>query len=164
MTIPFRYLAPAATAVVLTVVAGVAMVRGAEVASALEVVEAWARATPPGAEVGAAYVTLRNNGPDADSLVGATSSVAARIETHETTEANGVARMRPTEAPTIPAGGELAMRPGGTHLMLMGLAAPLTEGDRVPLTLTFAKAGTLTIEVDVAPLGADAPAGDGHSM
>ena len=56
------------------------------------------------------------------------------------------------------------MRPGGTHLMLMGLAAPLKEGGSFPLTVTFEKAGTMTIEVQVAPLGADAPPGHVDSM
>jgi periplasmic copper chaperone A len=166
MTIHSRYVLPAVIAVALTLVAGVAMVRGEDTtAGTLEVVKAWARATPPNAKVGAAYLTLRNNGESEDRLVEAASPAAAKIEAHETIEDNGVAKMRPAEALSLPPGGELAMKPGGTHLMLMDLAGPLKEGTHFPLTLTFAKGGPLTVEVEVAPLGAGAPMShDHHSM
>ena len=164
MIFPMRILLPAVTAIVLTVAAGVALVRGAEAPAGPLHVEAWARATPPGATVGAAYLIVRNNGDQDDSLVSAASEAAESIEVHETVEENGVARMRPLEGAGIPAGGALVMRPGGAHLMLMGLAAPLKEGGSFPLTLNFEKAGTMTIEVQVAPLGADAPPGHVDSM
>jgi periplasmic copper chaperone A len=164
MIISTRILLPAVTAVVLTVAAGVALVRGAEAPAGPLRVEAWARATPPGASVGAAYLIVRNKGDRDDRLVSASGEVAQSVEPHETVEENGVARMRPLEAASIPAGEMLVMRPGGAHLMLMGLAAPLKEGSTFPLTLSFERAGTMTVEVHVAPLGADAPPGHVDSM
>jgi periplasmic copper chaperone A len=161
--IPMRFLVPAVLAVTLTVVAGIAMVRGEEPAHGIEVVSAWARATPPGASVGAAYLTLRNRGSEDDRLLGVESAAAARIELHETVEEGGVAKMRPVKPPAILAGEALEMRPGGIHLMLMDLAAPLKEGMSVPLTLTLEVAGAISVEAEVAPLGADAAPSE-HSM
>ena len=162
MILAMRILLPAVTAILLTVAAGVALVRGAP-ADTLHV-EAWARATPPGASVGAAYLIVRNTGDQDERLQAVSSRAAESLEMHETVEENGVAKMRPVDGARIPAGGTLVMRPGGTHLMLMGLAAPLKEGGSLPLTVTFEKAGTMTIEVQVAPLGADAPPGHVDSM
>ena len=142
MHIPMRLLLPIFAAVLLTAVAAISYVRGAETAVGnLVVTSAWARATPPGANVGAAYVTVENRGAEDDTLVSAESPVAQSVMAHETAEENGVATMRPLAEPAIPAGGTLAMEPGGIHLMLMGLTAPLKKGESVPLTLTFAKAG-----------------------
>jgi periplasmic copper chaperone A len=164
MTIPTRILLPAATAIVLTIAAGVALVRGAEAPGGALHIEAWARATPPGASVGAAYLIVRNEGDKDDRLVGAASPAAESVEAHETVDENGVARMRPLEGASIPAGGALVMRPGGAHLMLMGLAAPLREGSSFKLTLTFERAGKMTVEAQVGPLGADAAPGHVDSM
>lgn len=162
MKLRLRYVVPAAAAVILTTVAGIAMVRGVEAGAALEVTEAWARATPPGAKTGAAYISLRNNGAEDDALLAATSTAAGSVEIHETVEKDGVAKMRPLGEAPIPAGGMLEMKPGGTHLMLMELSAPLVEGSMVPLTLTFKQAGAITIHAEIGPLGADAPHGHGH--
>ena len=133
------------------------MVRGGEASGDLAVTEAWARAMPPGTDVGAAYVTIENAGDVDDRLLGITSPVAAKIEIHETVEEGGVARMRRLEEAHLPAGSALAMRQGGTHLMLTGLSAPLKEGDVLALTLTFETAGRVRVEAPVAGLGADAP-------
>lgn len=158
MTNPQRYLLPALTAIALTVIAAISIARGAEIAAGdLVVTSAWARATPPGAKVGAAYVTIENRGGADDTLVALESPAAAMVEPHETAEADGVATMRPLTSPVIAAGGQLEMQPGGVHLMLMGLAAPLKPGAALPLTLTFAKAGRVTIPVAVQPIGADGP-------
>jgi copper(I)-binding protein len=151
-----RLLLPAVAAVALTAVAAISMARGHDVkVGEIVVTSAWARATPPGASVGAAYVTLRNGGSADDRLLGGASPAARTVAPHLTSEENGVAAMRPFGDPVIPAGGTLEMQPGATHLMLMGLAAPLQEGDSVPLTLTFEKAGAVTIPLEVAPIGAD---------
>jgi len=157
MNIRLRFLLPACIALTLTVAAGVSMVRGGEASAGLSATEAWARATPPGTDVGAAYVTIENQTDTGDRLLGITSPVAAKIEIHETVEEDGVARMRPIEDACLTAGSALAMRPGGTHLMLTGLKAPLKEGDVLTLTLTFETAGPLTVEAPIAGLGADAP-------
>ncbi len=151
-----RLLLPAVAAVALTAVAAISMARGHDIkVGEIVVKSAWARATPPGASVGAAYVTLRNGGSADDRLLGAATPTAKTVAPHLTSEENGVAAMRPLGDLAVPAGGTLEMRPGATHLMLMGLAAPLQEGDSVPLTLVFEKAGAVTIPLEVAPIGAD---------
>jgi copper(I)-binding protein len=109
----------------------------------------WARATPPGATVGAGYLEIRNNGKTADRLVGAVSPVAERVELHVTSHEGDVMKMR--EAPTleVPARQRFTLRAGGPHLMLVGLKKPLAKGDRVPLTLRFERAGEIQVELEV---------------
>ena len=114
----------------------------------------WTRATPPGADVAGGYMVLANDGGQADRLVGGSSPAAERVEFHSTQIANDVMQMR--EAPDgveIPAGGETAFEPGGYHLMLVGLTAPLVEGERVPVTLDFEKAGSVEVELAVDAMG-----------
>lgn len=122
-----------------------------------------ARATPPAARTGAGYLTLENKGAAEDRLVAATGEVAERIEIHETTVTDGVARMRPlADGVAIPPGGTVELAPGGMHLMLMGLRHPLVEGERVPIVLSFEKAGEIEVELAVEAIG---PAGaeDAHA-
>ena len=164
MTTNTRLLLPAAIATALTLLSAFSFVRAAEVtAGTLAVTGAWARATPPGAKVGAAYVTLENRGGADDRLLSIAGPAARAYEVHETVEENGMARMRPLDDLVVPAGGKLEMRPGSTHIMLTGLAAPLKAGDTVPLTLTFSLAGAVRVDFVVAPIGADAPAVTHHA-
>lgn len=157
-----RLLIPAAIAATLTLISAFSFVRAAEVAAGnLVITQAWARATPPGAAVGAAYLTVENRGGADERLLSASSPAAGAVEVHETVEENGMARMRPLAEVVVPAAGKLEMRPGDAHMMLVGLTAPLKEGDTVPVTLTFESAGSVTVDFIVAPIGADAPA-DGH--
>ena len=102
------------------------------------------------------YVSIENRGRAGDRLVEASSPVARAISVHETTEENGIATMRPLDAP-IPGGGTLEMKPGGIHMMLMDLSAPLTEGETLPLTLVFERAGRINVEASIASVGADGP-------
>lgn len=128
------------------------------VASTLRVERPWARATPPGATIGAGYLELRNAGDTADRLVRATSPRAAAVQIHETQLADGMMRMREIDGLAIPAGASVRLEPGGTHLMLIDLPRPLVAGERVPLVLHFARAGQLTAELVVAPPGSPGPA------
>jgi len=105
---------------------------------------------------GAVWLTIRNSG-GADRLVGAESPAAERIELHTHHHEDGAMTMRRLEAMEAPAGGALALMPGGDHLMLFGLKPGLAVGDRFPLTLIFEKAGRMTVEVRVAPLAETAP-------
>ena len=158
-----RILLPVAAAVVLTIVAAISIARsGEKTANGIAVTAAWARATPPGASTGAGYVTVENSGREEDRLVGAISPVAASVLIHQTSEWDGIARMRAAGDLLIQPGETLAMRPGGAHLMLIGLSAPLAEGDKVPVTLAFEKAGAVTVDLAVAPIGAGAPADARH--
>lgn len=117
----------------------------------------WARATPPGAVVGAGYLVLRNTGRAQDTLVGASTPVAAMVQVHEVAMAGGEMQMRERDSLAIPPGGSVRLEPGGLHLMLMDLARPLVAGERVPLTLEFARGGRVTVELTVAPPGAPGP-------
>ena len=127
---------------------------------AVTVGDAWARATAPSQQVGAAYLTLSNAGTAADRLIAATSPVAERVELHtHTIDAQGVARMRQVDAIEVEAGAEVALAPGGLHIMLIGLTQPLAPDTTFPLTLRFADAGEVTVEVAVQAVrrGQDGP-------
>ena len=123
--------------------------------SQLEVSNAWARATPGKAETGAAYVTIQS--PAADRLLSASSPVAKKAEVHTMEMAGMVMKMRPIAALDIPAGSPVALKPGGEHIMLIGLQHPLVEGQSFPLTLNFEKAGARTVIVAVEKAGATSP-------
>ena len=116
---------------------------------------AWSRATPPGAQVGAVYLSL--NSPAADRLVSVSSPVAAQAQVHEMQMDGNVMRMRelPDGLP-LPAGQAVTLAPGGLHIMLMGLKAPLQQGQTVPLHLVFQSAPPVDVVATVGSLGASA--------
>ena len=115
----------------------------------------WARATPTGAQTGAAYMTLDNKSANADRLIGAASDVAGKVQIHEMAVVNGVMQMRELGAGLpIPAGGNVVLKPGSYHVMLIGLKKPLAAGETFPLTLTFEKAGNISVTVPVLAMGA----------
>jgi periplasmic copper chaperone A len=116
---------------------------------------AWARATAPGLEVGAAYMVIEG-GSAADRVVHASSPRAAMVQLHSVEEREGVAAMREVEAIEVPAGQRIELAPMGLHLMLMGLDGPLVAGQSFPITLRFATAGERTVTVLVKPATADA--------
>lgn len=141
-----------------------AMVATAAVAQTgqIEVTNAWARATPGGAAIGAAYLTIVS--PVADRLIGASSPVAKNAELHTMTMQGGIMKMRPIAGINLPAGKAVTLSPGGMHIMLTGLTAPLKEGQNFPLTLSFKKAGSKEVSVAVASIGAMGPAGSMGGM
>ncbi|MBV8338166.1 MAG: copper chaperone PCu(A)C [Alphaproteobacteria bacterium] len=122
----------------------------------LEVANAWARATPGKAENGAAYLTIQS--PTPDRLVAVSSPVAKKAELHTMSMEGMVMKMRPLAGLDIPAGQPVTLKPGGEHIMLVGLDSALREGQSFPLTLTFEKAGTRTVTVAVEKPGAAGPA------
>ncbi len=125
---------------------------------------AWARATPPHASTGAIYLTLTS--PSGDKLTGASSPAAGRASVHEMRMDGNVMRMRPVEGGLdLPAGQPVTLAPGGYHVMLEGLKAPLKPGQAVPLHLSFQKAPPLDIEAQVQAIGAPGPgaADTGHA-
>jgi periplasmic copper chaperone A len=126
----------------------------------LQVGDAWARATPGKSETGAAYVTIQS--PTADRLVAASTPVAKTAELHTMSMSGMVMKMRPVAGIDIPAGQPVTLAPGGIHIMLMGLTQPLRAGQSFPLTLTFDKAGTRTVDVAVQKVGAAGPASVQH--
>ncbi|MDE2579144.1 MAG: copper chaperone PCu(A)C [Hyphomicrobiales bacterium] len=114
----------------------------------------WARATPPAAPVGGAYLTIRNNGASADKLVGATADAADHVEIHEMKMENGVMKMRQIQGLDIPAHGAVQLKPGGYHLMFEGLKRPLKVGEAVKGSVTFEKGGSMPVEFKVEAMGA----------
>lgn len=130
----------------------------------LETRGGWARATG-GEAPGAAYVTIANRGGTDDRLV-AVSSDRGKAGLHETEVTEGIARMRPVrpnEGLAIPAGGELRLVPGGPHVMLTGLEAPLAGGERFELTLRFQHSRPQSIMITVRAAAAGPGShGEGH--
>ncbi len=122
--------------------------------SQVTIENAWSRATPPGAKVGAGYFTIRNQSAAPDRLLGAASPAAARVETHVVEKQGDILRMREVKGYAVPANGSFELKPGGPHLMLVDIKAPLREGDKVPLTLKFEKAGEVAVQLRVERLGA----------
>ena len=123
----------------------------------IQVRHPWSRATPPGAKVGVAYMEIRNRGSQPDRLLSATSGVAQRVEMHVTQREGEVMKMRQLQAFEIPARERYALRPGGSHLMLVDLKQPLEKGERFAMRLRFERAGELEIELEVQELGSRHP-------
>ncbi|MFN3260485.1 MAG: copper chaperone PCu(A)C [Pikeienuella sp.] len=120
----------------------------------------FAYASAPGAKAGGAYVSVENAGP-ADRLVAARADISERVEIHEHRMEDGVMKMREVEAIDLPEGGAIEMKPGGYHVMFMGLKAPLEAGGTIPVTLVFESGAELAVEVPVIERG-EKPA-HGHS-
>lgn len=132
----------------------------AQSASSISIEKPFSRATPGGAKVAAGYMTITNKGAAADRLVSASSPAAGSVEIHEMKMQDGIMKMRELAGGLpIEAGNTAAFAPGGNHLMLVELKAPLKQGDKVPVTLNFEKAGKIDVTLDVQPIGGQQPAG-----
>ena len=105
------------------------------------------------AKAGAAFMVIENSG-EADRLVAASSDVAKKTELHTHIKDGDVMKMRRVDGIDVPAQGMARLQPGGLHVMLIGLHAPLREEEKFPLTLQFDKAGEMTVEVEVKDAGA----------
>ena len=124
----------------------------------LEIVQPWIRATPPGAPAGGGYLTITNKGSEPDRLVAGATTIAMKTEIHEMTMDGGIMKMRPlADGVEIAPGETVTLKPGGLHIMLMKLTGPIKKGDAVPITLTFEKAGEITLQFIAAPIGAKTP-------
>jgi hypothetical protein len=122
---------------------------------------AWARATPPGTTTSAVYVTLTNGTGTDDALVAVATPVTPTAEIHEVSTVSaapmesagmgggGMMGMHPIEKLPLPAGGMVELKPGGYHIMLIGLTEPLKDGTTIDVTLTFEKAPPITLTVPV---------------
>ena len=125
--------------------------------SDLHVRHPWARATLSGGKVAAGYMEIRNSGREPDRLVGASTPYAERVELHAVERRGDGAKTREVKALDLPARRRLILRPGGSHLSIVGLKAPLARGERFPLTLRFERAGELQVEIEVQPAEAKRP-------
>jgi len=148
-----------------SLLAGLLILLGGEAALAhefklggLTIDHPWARATPPGAEVGGGYLVIQNDGSSADRLLSATAEICDHVEIHAMAVQNRVMTMTPLpDGIEIPAGGSVAFSPSAYHLMLMRLKQPLKQGEEFHGALTFEKAGTIEVHFEVESMGAKAP-------
>ena len=154
MTIHRRTVAALAALGALALISPLAAQGGGNPGITIE--QPWARAAIQGG-TGGAFLTIRNAGAQPDRLLSASTPLARNTEVHETVREGEVMRMRPVPAIEVPAGGSVTLRPGGAHVMLVGLAQALRPGATLPLTLTFERAGTVQVEVAVQAAGAAAP-------
>jgi len=115
----------------------------------ITVSDAWARPSPMMERAGAAYLVIQNNGAAEDRLLSVESDIAKTIELHATQESGGMLQMSPVPNIPVPANGRTELKPGGLHVMLIGLNRELKAGDKVQLTLNFEKAGKVPVTAEV---------------
>jgi periplasmic copper chaperone A len=128
----------------------------------LVISQAWSRATPGGSKVGGGYLTIENKGSTPDRLIGGSADIAGKVQVHEMSMNNGVMTMRPVEGGLVIEPGKTAkLTPGGFHLMLLDLKGALKQGEKLPVTLEFEKAGKVAVTFDVQGIGAMGPTGAG---
>ena len=128
----------------------------------LEIENAWVRALPPFQPTTAAYLTVVNRGEVAVAIVGASSNVAKKVELHTTRKVDGLMRMEQLQGLAVAPGERVVLAPGGTHLMLLGLAYMPAPGDDVQLCLQLAVGGEVCTVAEVRNSGAASDAQD-HS-
>lgn len=142
-----------ATVIIATLISGGAMAANYKVGS-LEITGPWSRATPKGAPTAIGYMTIKNTGTAPDRLIAGSVDFASGFQLHSMAMENGVAKMRELKNVDIAAGQTIQFKPGGSHVMFVGLKHPLAQGDHVKGTLVFEHAGTVQIEYDVQAVGA----------
>jgi copper(I)-binding protein len=122
-------------------------------AGAISIAHPHARATAAGQPAGGGFMKFENRGTVADRLVSVSADVSASVELHTMSMQGDVMRMRQVDAIELPAGQSVELKPGGLHIMFIGLKAPLKAGETFPLTLRFEKAGEVTVQVNVEAFG-----------
>lgn len=131
---------------------------------ALSIQHPWSRETAVGQAVGGGFLTITNNGSREDRLLAGTTPVAAEVQLHTMTMDGGVMRMRQvTGGIALPARGSVELKPGGYHIMFMGLKQQLRQGERFPVTLRFQRVGNVTVQFAVQPVGSTGPMEGGHA-
>jgi len=141
----------------LALVAGSPALAHEITAGTLELSDLWTRATPPGAPTAAGYLTVTNNGSEADRLIAASTPLADVGRMHQMAVTDGVMTMTPVEGIEIAPGETVTLAPGGFHIMFVGMKEPLTAGGVMPVTLTFERAGAIETYMHVVGIGALAP-------
>jgi copper(I)-binding protein len=131
-------------------------------AGSLQIQHPWSRATPKGATVAGGYMKITNTGSTPDRLIGGSTAAAPKFEIHEMSMEGGVMKMRALpKGVEIKPGQTVEFKPGGYHLMFVGITAPFEQGKRVKGTLEFEKAGKIEVEYAVEAIGGT-PKGGGH--
>ena len=155
-----KRLALAAFALLLPVAAIAEPGAGQAVQGDITISGGFTRAMLPNQPVGGGYLTIRNAGGD-DRLLGVATPLARKGELHEMSMNGEVMSMRPLpDGFAVPAGGTVALMPGGLHMMFTGVTKPFKTGDTVPVTLSFEKAGTVEVALPVLGVGQSPEAGD----
>lgn len=121
----------------------------APMADSVDVAAVRGRAMPPGTPNSGAFMTFRNSGATEARIVSAQADVSKTVELHTHVKEDGMMKMRQIPEIVLPAGEEVVLKPGGLHIMFIGLTQPFTEGRKFPLTLTFADGSTRQVEVPV---------------
>lgn len=147
----------------LLLTAGLSLVASTALAEPLLVEEAQVRAVPPGSQTSAAFMTLRNPGEQDVTLVDADSPAAEVMELHNHEDVEGVMQMRKISEIVVPAGESVALAPGGLHMMLIGLTAPLEEGQPVEIELRFDTGESQQITAPVKRIEVSAEGHHGHA-
>ncbi len=130
----------------------------------IAVLHPWARPTPDGTRLSAAYFDVMNTGSVADTLLSAQTPAAEKVEFHEVQRDGDVMRMRELKGGIpLPAGVTVSLKPGGYHAMLIGLTGKLQEGASIPLKLTFKQAGEITVDVKIEKVPPAQSAGQDHN-
>lgn len=139
-----------ATAVMAILIAsGFAQGAAAQQSAPVQVESPWMRPTIGRSTSSAAYMTLENRGSQPDQLVAASSPAAGKVELHENIRDGDVMKMREVKTIEIKPGDKIELKPGGLHMMLFDVKAPLKPGQSVPMTLRFERAGEVQVEVPV---------------
>lgn len=132
-------------------------------AGSLKIAQPWARATPKGAQVGGGYMTITNTGTTPDRLTGGSSGISSSFELHEMSMEGGVMKMRMLkDGLEIKPGETVALKPGGYHVMFMGLKDQLKQGGTFKGTLQFEKAGKVEVEYKIEGIAASGSGPAGH--
>lgn len=132
-----------------TLLALVFVISSSAVAGPIRVDNAYVRHAPPGQTVSGAFMILNNSGDADRAAISAESNVAETVELHTHVHDDGVMRMRQVEKIDIPAGGSTALKPGGFHVMLIGVKKPLELGQMVEIKLNFDDGSSEQIEAEV---------------
>ncbi|WP_455480793.1 copper chaperone PCu(A)C [Bartonella sp. B12(2025)] len=124
----------------------------------IEIIHPWTRATQKGIQVGSGYLYIINHGNTPDRLVSVSTNEAQTAEIHSMTVINNIMKMEKMHnGIEIPGNGEITLKPGGNHIMFMGLSQPFKIGDKISATLTFEKAGTIDVDFFVNTMRATSP-------
>jgi len=119
----------------------------------IKIEDAYTRATAPGQQVAGGFMKIENKASAPDQLVSASSPAAGEVQLHEMSMEGNVMKMRQIKDIAVPAGGVVELKPGGLHLMLMNIKAPLNAGETIPVKLKFAKAGEVEVKMPVNAMG-----------
>ena len=136
-------------ALILVIALGGGASAGEHTPGGISIVGPWSFELPPVAPNGAAYFRVENRGQTSDRLVSAHSPIADHAEIHAHEMDGGMMKMHRAHSVEVPAQGEVTFKPGGLHVMLLGLKKPLVAGERFPLALGFEEAGTIEVSVEI---------------